>query len=256
MRSFNVGIVHIAFLFSLIFHIAILSMNINVDRPDAMPIEIFKIRYSPQVEERRQIKEIDMVKAPEKKQREKPKEIPKETPVKIPEETTKEIATEIPKKITTETPKHNEMLNEPVEEITATVAAEAKKMPEISKSPGKTVKEATAQTVVSPEAMLEIKEISPEIDFTWIAKELRNRIEAIKSYPRIARRMGIEGTVVMTVKFNKMGELVDVHIKESAGHRILDRDAISLVKRVSPLRHGTGRNIVIELPISYNLIEQ
>ncbi len=221
MRSVNISIVHIAFLFSLIFHAAILSMNISVDKPDAVPIKIFKIRYSPVVEEKKEmpIKEQAIAK------REKP---------------TPKIAVPAP-----EIPKHPER---------QVVKNDVYELPEeVAEKP--ITDAAVAVHAETIPAVPEIKEIRTEIDFTWIV-ELRNRIEAIKKYPDTAKRMGIEGTVVMIIEFDKKGELINVHIKSSSGHGILDRDAMSLIKRVSPLRHGAGKDIVIELPISYYLIKR
>ena len=259
VKSFSISATHIAFLFSLIFHIVILSMNINVDRPVDVPTEVFKIRYFPAVKEA-PVKEQPVAKkqkpvkkvaapAPEIPKEipvetvaEIPEEKPKEKPKEIPEEKPKEIPEEVPKEVPIETPVYPEIMETYIPD------AQTKEIEAVEEPP--------AAVAARPEAMPEIKEIIPEIDLTWIAEELRNRILAIKRYPRMARRMGIEGTVVMTVEFDKMGELVDIHIESSSGHRILDRDALSLVERVSPFRHDAGRNIVIKLPISYDLTER
>lgn len=295
MRFFNINTVRITFLFSLIFHIAILSMDINMDRSYAeRPIKIIKIRYSPAVEESKKeapVKRQTIVKRQKPAQKiampmpeipaEKPRKVPKEIPVEAaaempvekPKEAPKEIpvetAAEMPEKIPVETPEKKPVekpkeIPDEIEEIVVEapietpVYSESQEtyLPEPLAKHNEPVEASPVAATVGPEAMPEIKEISPKIDLIWIAEELRKRIEAIRKYPRMARRMGIEGTVIMTVEFDKMGELIDIHIKKSAGHRILDRDALSLVKRVSPLRHNAGRNIVIELPISYDLIER
>ncbi|MFH1293107.1 MAG: energy transducer TonB [Pseudomonadota bacterium] len=49
-------------------------------------------------------------------------------------------------------------------------------------------------------------------------------------YPRIARRRGYEGTVIMQVLVDRNGRVKELHIVQSSGHDVLDRAAITSVK--------------------------
>jgi periplasmic protein TonB len=49
---------------------------------------------------------------------------------------------------------------------------------------------------------------------------------------------------------------MELRVEESSGHAILDRDALAVVKKASPLtlKHALGQpHITILVPISYNL---
>lgn len=98
--------------------------------------------------------------------------------------------------------------------------------------------------------------VKEDVDMTGIIGSLINRIEAAKQYPYIARKKGIEGTVVLKIKLNRDGNLLTVLIKRSSGFGILDESALSLIKKVCPFRHNAGRDIAIELPIRYSLVKQ
>ena len=50
-------------------------------------------------------------------------------------------------------------------------------------------------------------------------------------YPTIARRLGYEGTVVLTIQVLDSGRVGDVTIVTSTGHRSLDRAAVRAPRR-------------------------
>jgi len=55
-----------------------------------------------------------------------------------------------------------------------------------------------------------------------------------RRYPRRARRMGIEGTVVLGVELERSGELRSVTLRESSGSDELDRHARRTLERAAP----------------------
>ena len=59
-------------------------------------------------------------------------------------------------------------------------------------------------------------------------------------YPRIARRRGYEGVVVLKVEILPNGRVGELRVKSSSGHRILDRCALKTVKkwRFIPAKRG------------------
>ena len=50
------------------------------------------------------------------------------------------------------------------------------------------------------------------------------------NYPRLARKRGYEGTVVLEVLVNQRGSVKDLHVFKSSGHTMLDKVAVTSVK--------------------------
>lgn len=92
------------------------------------------------------------------------------------------------------------------------------------------------------------------IDKSAIISSFVDKIESAKHYPYIARRRGIQGTVLIFVHLNKKGELKDVVLRKSSGYEILDKSAVELIKKATPFRHGYHSNLKIEIPITYKLM--
>lgn len=51
-------------------------------------------------------------------------------------------------------------------------------------------------------------------------------------YPKLAKRAGLEGRVVLEVVVDDAGEIVDVRVARSSGHPILDKAAVASVSRL------------------------
>lgn len=92
-----------------------------------------------------------------------------------------------------------------------------------------------------------------DVDKSAIISSFINKVESIKHYPYIARRKGIEGTVLVSVHLNKDGELINLSLKKSSGYDILDISAMELLKKVIPFKHGYPKDLKIEIPITYKL---
>jgi len=89
-------------------------------------------------------------------------------------------------------------------------------------------------------------------DYSSIFEGLYKRIMAYKIYPNAARRKGLEGIVLISLILDRNGNLLEVNIKQSSGHKVLDRAALSLVKKVVPYEHNLEKDITIEIPVKYN----
>jgi len=59
-------------------------------------------------------------------------------------------------------------------------------------------------------------------------------IEKHRYYPRLARLRGYEGRVVLEVSIEASGNLQEVRVLETSGHRILDRAAQRMIRESSP----------------------
>jgi protein TonB len=85
---------------------------------------------------------------------------------------------------------------------------------------------------------------------------LRTRILATGSggdrpqpkYPEIAKQLGQQGTVLLSISVDQTGTITDIQIKESSGSVILDKSTLDWVKRHWILQAGT-----YEAPIRYVL---
>lgn len=60
-----------------------------------------------------------------------------------------------------------------------------------------------------------------------------NQVMKVKrSYPRAARRLGLEGTVLLKLVVNRNGKIVSVTVARSSGHKQLDNAAVADVKKI------------------------
>lgn len=108
----------------------------------------------------------------------------------------------------------------------------------------------------SPVAHREVREAAAQADLGWLAESLWTRIEELKRYPRQARARRWEGKVVLEAVIRHDGTILECLIAESSGHGLLDQDAISVLRKASPLalKHPLGKeHITILVPIAYRL---
>jgi len=75
-----------------------------------------------------------------------------------------------------------------------------------------------------------------------IAHPIRPRADGCPPprYPPLARRLGQEGVVRLSLQIDAAGEVTDVTVRASSGHRLLDRAAIRAARswRYHPARSG------------------
>jgi protein TonB len=88
----------------------------------------------------------------------------------------------------------------------------------------------------------------PGRNFIYIRELVQENI----SYPQIARRMGLEGRVIISFVICSNGTVKEIEIIESSGNPILDRNAVEAVKKTSPFPHHQLEAKVI-IPIQYTL---
>jgi protein TonB len=75
-------------------------------------------------------------------------------------------------------------------------------------------------------------------------------------YPRMARRRGYEGTVLMEVLVSRQGRVKTVRLLESSGHGVLDREAMAAVKKwvFDPGRRGEEKvDMWVKVPVRFHL---
>lgn len=102
-----------------------------------------------------------------------------------------------------------------------------------------------------------VRDMPPaQADLGWLAESLWTRIEELKRYPRQARARRWEGKVVLEAVIRHDGTILECLVAESSGHGLLDQDAISVLRKASPLvlKHPLGKEqITILVPIAYRL---
>ncbi len=80
--------------------------------------------------------------------------------------------------------------------------------------------------------------------------EIRERIESRKTYPRLARRNGWEGMVLVELDLGGDGALQAVQVIEPSAYPLLDRATLAAVRRAGPFPPLPGR---VRVPVSYRL---
>lgn len=126
------------------------------------------------------------------------------------------------------------------------------------------IRERTEEVVETGPPMIEHRSVQQRLvqyrqtqaDYGWLRDALWGRIEALKRYPTEARINHWEGKVVLEVVIRADGELIRLKIAESSGREILDQEALTVLRKASPLvlKHSLGRpSITLLVPISYKL---
>ncbi len=73
------------------------------------------------------------------------------------------------------------------------------------------------------------------------------------SYPPLARKMGWEGKVVVCFVLLPDGRLENLHILESSGYEVLDRNALEAVRKSAHLFPKPPIEVLVKLPVNYRL---
>ncbi|MDH5768513.1 MAG: energy transducer TonB [Nitrospirota bacterium] len=81
---------------------------------------------------------------------------------------------------------------------------------------------------------------------------IRTAIEKAKSYPLLARKKKIEGTVLVSFRIDKNGLPQGIKIIRSSGYHILDEEVSKIIKRAAPFPEV---NHEIVAPITFKLTE-
>ena len=90
----------------------------------------------------------------------------------------------------------------------------------------------------SPGPMANIGPSSGEWD--PILSLIIRKIEAAKRYPRMARKMGIEGSAVVRFKLRPEGQVEAAELVDSSGSEILDKASLETVHAAAPFPYKEG----------------
>ena len=88
-------------------------------------------------------------------------------------------------------------------------------------------------------------------------RTLQETILGRVTYPLEAQRANLSGTVVLSLHLLSNGQLVNIVVNQSSGHKLLDNAAIFTVKRLAPYpafsKGLTLKEIWVDVPITYQL---
>ncbi len=110
--------------------------------------------------------------------------------------------------------------------------------------------EPTTKTVEATEQMQTLSYGNSDDPFL---KELKTAIDRAGIYPRIARKMRLEGEIWLEFIWTKNSKLEDLKITKKSSHDILDKSALETIIKASrnfPKHHKT---IKIQVPIIYKI---
>lgn len=82
-------------------------------------------------------------------------------------------------------------------------------------------------------------------------------LERHKDYPRRARRLGQEGTVVLHFVMDRSGRVLEWDVRSSSGHRLLDSAVEEMIQRANPLpampESMTVSRLELTVPVNFAL---
>ena len=88
-------------------------------------------------------------------------------------------------------------------------------------------------------------------------KNLNSLMSTRRDYPRSARRLGLEGTVLVEMVINSKGRILSVKLAQSSGHEVLDQAAIAQVHKIGKvpsIPNQIKRNsMTFRIPFEYRL---
>ena len=82
------------------------------------------------------------------------------------------------------------------------------------------------------------------------------RINPPPEYPRLARRRGLEGTVLLEVLVDSSGRVADMRFSRTSGHALLDKAAMEGVQRwqfAPGTMNGRPQEMWVEIPVRFQL---
>lgn len=103
----------------------------------------------------------------------------------------------------------------------------------------------------TPKETVDLEKVKNNV-LAKLLKEANN----LKSYPRRARRLGIEGRCIIKVTINTLGEIISSNLTQKCGHRFLDEAAQKLSEDLREVKLGAIKApITVNIPIVYHLTD-
>lgn len=118
----------------------------------------------------------------------------------------------------------------------------------------------TVEKTAYPKTLVAAAETGSQenLSLNHLLHQLRALIKARFTYPRMARRMGWEGLVALSLHIENDGSLHNVSIARSSGHKVLDENARSTVERIGRLQVASSlaiQAVDTEVEVLYQLTD-
>lgn len=108
-------------------------------------------------------------------------------------------------------------------------------------------------------AAAETKSISVKnVPLNHLRQQLKQAIKARFTYPRMARRMGWEGLVGISLHIDDDGSLNQVQVARSSGHKVLDENARKTIQSIGRIQIASNLSIQAsdtEIEVLYKLTD-
>lgn len=101
--------------------------------------------------------------------------------------------------------------------------------------------------------------INPAMNRAQILRQIRHDLAQYFYYPPLARRKGMQGTVLLGFGISGQGAIHDIRVVKSSGYAILDLAAQDAMQRLEKLSWYAatlhGKDMDLELPVIFRLTE-
>ena len=127
-----------------------------------------------------------------------------------------------------------------------TAAAVATAPPKVDALPAETVRAQAVGARAKP----------TQAEITW-QKALLFHLNRHKRYPTVARNRRVQGVAKVEFKIDGRGKLIESRIIKGSGSKLLDEEALSVLKRASPFPpppdRDSGEHVHLALPIEFRI---
>ena len=84
-----------------------------------------------------------------------------------------------------------------------------------------------------------------------------SRLQRAKRYPDTARARGEQGVAYTTFTMDRSGNVLSASVVRSSNSRLLDEEAVALIRRAQPLPHMpaevAGNTVTLTVPVTFSL---
>lgn len=151
-------------------------------------------------------------------------------------------------------PKENAIPAIPVSNTKQLVSVEGDELNDIAAKESKTAKLSSYEVSKEDEVYGDpVIESGSDIERSWrpvLIGRIRAAIQDAVFYPPLARKRGLEGTVLAVFSIDESGLPQDIKVLKGSGHGMLDREVKRIIERASPYPPIKG---TIEVPVIFRL---
>lgn len=115
-------------------------------------------------------------------------------------------------------------------------------------------RETLIESPISPETPVNVQ----NVPLNHLRQQLKEMIRTRFTYPRMARRMGWEGLVGLSLHIEKDGSLNQVRVARSSGHKVLDDNARKTIQNIGRIQVASNLTIQAadtEIEVLYRLTD-